>query len=128
MHLAERVRIEHTSTRKRADNGFEDREGHQAPITLREKRRRKSQSRKGALPNIPYLPNKRIPVREFASSDFGIHFLSINDNFEHAAAGRDQLQDGNAMFQFEQFIRQTDGMWLIISIRAILYGNLQRHV
>ena len=34
MHLAERVRIEHTSTRKRADNGFEDREGHQAPITL----------------------------------------------------------------------------------------------
>ena len=35
MILAERVRIEHTSTRKRADNGFEDREGHQAPITLR---------------------------------------------------------------------------------------------
>jgi hypothetical protein len=35
MLLAERVRIEHTSTRKRADNGFEDREGHQAPITLR---------------------------------------------------------------------------------------------
>ena len=35
MRLAERVRIEHTSTRKRADNGFEDREGHQAPITLR---------------------------------------------------------------------------------------------
>ena len=33
--MAERVRIEHTSTRKRADNGFEDREGHQAPITLR---------------------------------------------------------------------------------------------
>jgi hypothetical protein len=32
--VAERVRIEHTSTRKRADNGFEDREGHQAPITL----------------------------------------------------------------------------------------------
>ena len=34
--VAERVRIEHTSTRKRADNGFEDREGHQAPITLPE--------------------------------------------------------------------------------------------
>lgn len=36
--MAERVRIEHTSTRKRADNGFEDREGHQAPITLRNAR------------------------------------------------------------------------------------------
>jgi hypothetical protein len=42
MVLAERVRIEHTSTRKRADNGFEDREGHQAPITLRTPDRGKS--------------------------------------------------------------------------------------
>jgi hypothetical protein len=39
--MAERVRIEHTSTRKRADNGFEDREGHQAPITLQRWRHRK---------------------------------------------------------------------------------------
>ena len=39
--MAERVRIEHTSTRKRADNGFEDREGHQAPITLRTARESK---------------------------------------------------------------------------------------
>ena len=33
--MAERVRIEHTSARKRADDGFEDRGDHQAPITLR---------------------------------------------------------------------------------------------
>src|ERR1051326_6263219 len=35
--LAERERIEHSSTRKRADNGFEDRGSHQACITLRTK-------------------------------------------------------------------------------------------
>ncbi len=35
LYLAERVGIEPTSARKRADDGFEDREDHQAPSTLR---------------------------------------------------------------------------------------------
>src|SRR5687768_12351700 len=54
--VAERVRIEHTSTRKRADNGFEDREGHQAPITLRSRSKCKLQSAKLKLQNA--LPHR----------------------------------------------------------------------
>jgi hypothetical protein len=53
--------------------------------------------------------------------------LSINNDFEHAAAGRDELQRGDAMLQLEQFVRQTDGMRLVVSSGAILDGNIQSH-
>lgn len=83
--------------------------------------------KKGSLAEIPDIAKERILVGEFASSCFRVDFLSINNNFEHAAAGRYELQRGDAMLQLEQFVRQTDGMRLVVSSCAILYGNLQSH-
>lgn len=83
--------------------------------------------KEGRLAEIPDLANERVLVGEFASSGFRVDFPSINNDFEHAAAGRDELQRGDAMLQLEQFVRQTDGMRLVVSSCAILYGNLQSH-
>ena len=59
-------------------------------------------------------------IGEFAGRDLGMNLLSINGDFEDAAGGRNQLQRRNTMLEFEQFVRQTDGMRLVVSSGAIL--------
>jgi hypothetical protein len=75
---------------KQTDNGFEDREGHQAPITLREKK--EFEEKTGRLTKLPHLLDEFVHVRKLSRRNFRMNLLSINDDFKHAAAGRDQLQ------------------------------------
>ena len=92
--MAERVRIEHTSTRKRADNGFEDREGHQAPITLRGKKEKTE-----ALANAADFIDDGVRLGKLASGDLRINFLSIYGHFKHAASGRDQAERSDPLLE-----------------------------
>jgi hypothetical protein len=59
-------------------------------------------------------------VGKFAGCDLGMNLLSINGDFEHAASGRNQLQRRDTMLEFEEFVRQTDGVRLVVSSSAIL--------
>jgi hypothetical protein len=108
---------------KQTDSGFEDREGHQAPITLR-----LEIGERGKLPKIADLLNDSVRLGELAGGDFRINLLSINADFEHTPTGGDQPQRSDPLFELEQFVRQTDGMRLVVSSRAILDGNFQGHV
>jgi hypothetical protein len=107
---------------KQTDNGFEDREGHQAPITLRREKE------KTKLPKISNIAHDRVGVREFSGRDFRINLLSISDNFKHTAARRDQRERSDPLLQLQELVRQTDGLRLVVSSRAIFDGDFQGHV
>jgi hypothetical protein len=59
---------------------------------------------------------------------FRMHGLAIDRDFKCAATGRNQFQRPDVLLEFEEFVRQTDGMRLVISSRAILDGDIQAHV
>ena len=69
---------------KQTDSGFEDREGHQAPITLQGKKEALN------LAKAADFIDDCIRLRELASRDLRINLLSINCDFKHAAARRYQ--------------------------------------
>lgn len=59
-------------------------------------------------------------VGKLAGVQFGIHQLVIEFQLEAAAAGRNQRQAGDALLiGFHKLGRQTDGLGLVISERAI---------
>jgi hypothetical protein len=113
----------------RADNGFEDREGHQAPITLpREKM--KSETRAPASARSALVANRLddgIRLGELPRRLLRVNRLPIDRDLKHAAAGRNQLQRTDVLFEFQQFVRQTDGLRFVVSSRAIFDGNLECH-
>ena len=53
--------------------------------------------------------------------------FTIHLHLERAAAGRHERQRFNILFQLEELLRQTDGMRLVVSGRAILNSDLQSH-
>ena len=59
--------------------------------------------------------------------ELGENFPSIQGDFKTTAGGRLQLQSGNLMFEFFQyFLRQTDGMRLVISGGTVFDSNRHR--
>ena len=68
-----------------------------------------------------------VRIRELAGRDFGMDSLAIDRDFKRAPAGWDELQRGNVLLQLEEFVRQTDGMRLVISSCAIFDDNIQSH-
>ena len=64
--------------------------------------------------------NDRRFVGEFACCQLGVDQLSIDGQFEATSACRDQLQVADLLLvRREQLARQTDGLWLIVSHRAV---------
>jgi len=61
----------------------------------------------------------------FIGEVFGLFFRidqsPINNDFEDAAAGRNQLDIGGEALM--QFGRQTDGAWPVVSLRAVFDGD-----
>ena len=88
--LAEREGIEPSSARKRADGGFEDREDHQAPITLRD-RNSKTSARLEAEPCGlasalgPHRLHDGIRIGELSRLQLGVDLLPIDTDLKHAA-------------------------------------------
>jgi hypothetical protein len=123
-----------------ADSGFEDREGHQAPFTLREK--------ENALPTAGSCTGEQckeirslapllfdgldclddsVEVRPIAGFEFGMDEFSISADFKGAAAGRNESKRFDALAEFENFGRQTDGLGRVVSNHTIFDRNVGLH-
>jgi hypothetical protein len=133
-----------------ANDGFEDREGHQAPFTLPEQengqrptpnaqRSTGTDSCNGAWEYIAALrplPHLRslfdcfddgVEIRPVAGVEFGVEEFAIDANFERAAARRNERERRDALAEFKNFGRQTDGLRRVVSNDAVFDRYLSFH-
>ena len=86
-----------------------------------------SQRRELLLSLGPHFLHNRIRIGKPSRLKLRIDVFTIHLHFERAAAGRHERQRFNILFQLEELLRQTDGMRLVVSGRAILNTDLQSH-
>jgi len=132
----------------RGDDGFEDREGHQAPFTLRIaerkenaepasarrrrgrhrtpnfERRSKEQERCERLFKFLNRADDGIEIRPVAGVEFGMEEFAIGANLESAAARWDQRERFDALAELKNFGRQTDGLRRVVSNYAVFDRHL----
>jgi hypothetical protein len=60
-----------------------------------------------------------VEIRPFAGLEFGMEKFAIGANFEGAAARRNKSKRFNALAEFENLGRQTDGLRRVVSNDAI---------
>ena len=60
-----------------------------------------------------------VEVRPVAGIEFGMEQFAIGANFEGAAARRNQRKRLDALAEFENFGRQTDGLRRVVSNDAV---------
>jgi hypothetical protein len=131
----------------RTDNGFEDREGHQAPFTLREEEKENAErltpnaqrsiieegEEIGALRPLPHLfdffdrGDDGVEIRPVAGVEFGMEEFAIGANFKSAAARRNERERFDAFAEFKNFGRQTDGLRRVVSNYAIFDRDFGFH-
>jgi hypothetical protein len=131
----------------RTDNGFEDREGHQAPFTLREEEKENAErltpnaqrsiieegEEIGALRPLPHLfdffdrGDDGVEVRPVAGVEFGMEEFAIGANFKSAAARRNERERFDAFAEFKNFGRQTDGLRRVVSNYTIFDRDFRFH-
>ncbi len=117
----------------RIDGDFEDREGHQAPFTLREEnvtapgRKGVSAWQNEALFLFLNPRDEGVEIRPFAGVEFGVERFAIGADFEGAAARWNQGERRNPIAELENFSRQTDGFRRVVSNAAILDPDFGFH-
>jgi hypothetical protein len=116
----------------RSDGGFEDREDHQAPVTLQKV---ESGVRAGLafwkaerLFELFDLADDLIEVRPIAGIEFGMEQFAIGANFKSAAARRNEGERFDALAEFENLGRQTDGLRRVVSNDAIFDRDFGFHL
>ena len=60
-----------------------------------------------------------VEIRPLAGLELGMEQFAISANFEGAAARRNQHKRLNALAEFENFSRQTDGLRRVVSNDAV---------
>jgi hypothetical protein len=60
-----------------------------------------------------------VEIRPLAGVEFGMEQFAIGANFEGAAARRNQCERFNALAEFKNFGRQTDGLRRVVSHDAV---------
>jgi len=60
-----------------------------------------------------------VEIRPFAGLEFGMEQFAIGANFEGAAARGNQRKQLDALAEFENFGRQTDGLRRVVSNDAV---------
>lgn len=103
----------------RNDGGFEDREDHQAPVTLQKAER---------LFELFDLVDDLIEVRPIAGIEFGMEQFAIGANFKSAAARGNEGERFDALAEFEDLGRQTDGLRRVVSNDAIFDRDFGFHL
>jgi hypothetical protein len=116
-----------------SDGGFEDREDHQAPFTLRRNCGFRIancglEEKTARLFELLDLANDRIEVGPVAGIEFGMEQFTIGVNFESAAAGRDEGKRFDAFAEFKNFGRQTDGLRRVVSNHAVFDRDFGLHL
>ena len=121
------------------DNGFEDREGHQAPFTLR--CNEENAGRPTSDGEHPIETTKRcdrslalfnrlddfVEVRPLAGVEFGMEKFAIGANLESAAARWNERKRLDALAEFKNFGRQTDGPGRVVSNDAVFDRHFGFH-
>ena len=109
----------------RGDDGFEDREGHQAPFTLPVKDcgLRITESLFRPLNRLDDL----VEVRPVAGVEFGMEQFAIGVNLESAAARGNQRERLDALAELKNFGRQTDGLRRVVSNDAVFDRDFGLH-
>ena len=108
----------------RTNNGFEDREGHQAPFTLRSTER---STIDGPLLEFFDLLEDFVEVGPVAAFEFGMDELIISANLERATATWNKGERRDAIAEFKNLGRQTDGLRRVISDHAIFDPDFAFH-
>jgi hypothetical protein len=115
----------------RGDDGFEDREGHQAPFTLpiAECPPRQVNSLRIAERLLSFFDrlNDVVEVRPVAGVEFGMEQFAIGANLEGAAARGNQRERFDALAELKNFGRQTDGLRRVVSNDAVFDRDLGFH-
>ena len=109
----------------RGDDGFEDREGHQAPFTLRisDCGLRITERLFRPLNRLDDL----VEVRPVAGVEFGMEQFAIGVNLESAAARGNQRERFDALAELKNFGRQTDGLRRVVSNNAVFDRDFGLH-
>ena len=71
--------------------------------------------------------NDFVEIRPLAGLEFGMEQFAIGANFEGAAARRNQCERFNALAEFKNFGRQTDGLRRVVSNDAVFDRYLGFH-
>ena len=102
----------------RGDDGFEDREGHQAPFTLpiTDLGLRIAERLFRLLNRLDDL----VEIRPIAGIEFGMEEFAIGANLEGTAARGNQRERFDALAELKNFSRQTDGLRRVVSNDAVL--------
>ncbi len=66
-------------------------------------------------------------VGELSRLEFGVDFAAVDGDFEATAGGGDEGERGDLVLKLEDFLRQTDGMGLVVSSRAVFDDDLGFH-
>jgi hypothetical protein len=109
----------------RSNDGFEDREDHQAPFTLpiADCGLRTAERLLCFFDRLDDL----VEIRPIAGVEFGMEQFSIGVNLEGAAARGNQGERFNALAELENFGRQTDGLRRVVSNDAVFDRYLCLH-
>ena len=54
-------------------------------------------------------------------------FLSIDRDFKRAASAGDEFQRSDMLLELEEFLRQTDGVRLVVSSGAVFDRDFESH-
>ena len=131
----------------RGDDGFEDREGHQAPFTLREaenverwalenlKAQRRgafvicSTPKNGMNALLDFFDcfDDGVEIRPVTRIEFGMEQVAIGANLEGAAARGNQRERLYALAELKNFGRQTDGFRRVVSNDAVFDRDFGLH-
>ena len=126
--LAERIGIEPTSILQVCgiDGGFEDREGHQAPFTLRiaECGMRNAERLFRFFDRLDH----GVEVRPIAGVEFGVEEFAIGANLKSAPARGNERERLDTLAEFKNFGRQTDGLRRVVSNDAIFDRHFGFHL
>ena len=69
-----------------------------------------------------------VRIRKTSGVQFRMNLLAVDRHLKRAAFRRHQRQGLDVLLQLEELVRQTDGMRLVVSSRAVFDGDLQWHV
>jgi hypothetical protein len=81
--------------------------------------RRSASNAATGLFRLPDGLNDLVEIRPVAGLKFGMQQFAIGANFEGAAARGNQRKRLNALAEFENFGRQTDGLRRVVSNDAV---------
>ena len=73
------------------------------------------------------LPNDVVEVRPFAGRELGVERFAIDGDFKGAAARGNEGERADAIAEFENPGRQTDGLRRVVSNHAILDPDFGFH-